>query len=49
MSSFQFILASDYTGFFEGFIWWGVNGFYAVMLLITAIGCIGGALQPCDG
>ena len=34
-------LASDYSGIVEAFIWWGVNGFYLVMLLITAIGCIG--------
>ncbi|WP_395746244.1 hypothetical protein [Prosthecobacter sp.] len=42
MSSFHVILASDYTGLFEGLIWWGINGFYAIMLLITAIGCMGG-------
>lgn len=35
------ILASDYTGLVEFLLWWGVNGFYFVMLLITAIGCIG--------
>lgn len=35
------ILASDYTGFVELLLWWGVNGFYLVMLAITAIGCIG--------
>jgi hypothetical protein len=42
MGSAPFILASDYTGFFESVIWCGINAFYALMLLITAIGCMGG-------
>jgi hypothetical protein len=35
------ILASDFTGFFEALLWWAVNGFYSVMLLITGISLIG--------
>lgn len=35
------ILASDFTGFFEALLWWAVNGFYFVMLLITGISLIG--------
>ncbi len=34
-------LASDYTGFFEALLWWAVNSFYFVMLLITGINLIG--------
>lgn len=35
------ILATDYTGFVEGFICLAVSGVYFIMLLITAIACIG--------
>lgn len=35
------ILASDFTGIFEGMIWYGVHGFYGLMLLITFIGSVG--------
>ena len=35
------ILASDFSGLIEGLIWWVVNSFYLLMLLITAISCIG--------
>lgn len=41
MSPSHAILASDFSGILEFFIWLGANGFYALMLLITAIGCIG--------
>lgn len=34
-------LATDYSGLLECSIWWLVNGFYAVMLLITALSCLG--------
>ncbi len=34
-------LASDYSGLVEFSIWWLVNGFYAAMLVITALSCLG--------
>lgn len=48
MSPVCVILASDFSGFFEFLIWWAANGFYLVMLLITAIGCIGRASRTSD-
>ena len=41
-------LATDYTGALEGLIWLALHGFYLIMLLITAIACIGRRTRKTD-
>ena len=48
MTDINPILATDYTGLLEGLIWCAVNGVYLIMLLITAIACIGRRTRKTD-
>lgn len=48
MADINPILATDYTGALEGLIWFVVHGFYLIMLLITAIACIGRRTRKTD-
>lgn len=48
MTNINPILATDYTGLLEGLIWFAVHGVYLIMLLITAIACIGRRTRKTD-
>lgn len=48
MTDISPIIATDYTGLLEGLIWFAVHGVYLIMLLITAIACIGRRTRKSD-
>lgn len=48
MPSHFHILATDYTGAIEGLICLAVDGIYLLMLLITAIACMGRRTRQTD-